>query len=205
MALVKICGITNASDALHAVAAGADALGFVFVERSPRCVEPSLVAGIVTGLPPFVTTVGVFAARPVEEVEGIAWQCGLSLVQLHGDEGPEYCEGLGVRFIKAIRVRNEGSLRLLARYPQASAFLLDTYVEGKWGGTGQAFPWELALKAKAYGRIILSGGLTPENVVKAVRTVTPYAVDVSSGVEISPGRKDPQKVREFIERAKSLA
>ena len=200
MMWVKICGITNLSDALMCVEAGADALGFIFVEGTPRSIDPAVVEEIIRSLPPFVTTVGVFVNRPVEEVEGIANALALSLVQLHGDESPEYCETLRVRFIKAFRVKEADDLAVLPQYPGAKAYLLDPFVPGKLGGTGRTLDWELAVKAKAYGRIILAGGLTPENVAEAVRRVEPYAVDVSSGVEASPGRKDPEKVKRFIEQ-----
>ncbi|MBI3989673.1 MAG: phosphoribosylanthranilate isomerase [candidate division NC10 bacterium] len=202
MTRVKICGITNVGDALLAVEAGADALGFIFVEGTPRYVPPSRVEGIIGRIPPLVATVGVFANQPLHEVERLAKGLHLSVVQLHGDEDPEGCRKLTIRFIKAIRIKDVGSLDTLPRYPRASAFLLDSFAEGRLGGTGHSFPWELAVKAKAYGPIILSGGLTPENVEEAVTRVHPYGVDVSSGVEASPGRKDPQKLRAFIERAK---
>ncbi|MFN3476946.1 MAG: phosphoribosylanthranilate isomerase [Candidatus Methylomirabilales bacterium] len=202
MIRVKICGVTNVFDALMCVEAGADALGFVFVEGTPRFTDPSVVEEIIRRLPPFVTTVGVFVNRSVEEVEEIANALPLSLVQLHGDERPEDCKALRIPFIKAFRVKGTGDLALLPRYPEAKAYLLDPFIPGKLGGTGQTLNWELAVKAKAYGRIILAGGLTPETVAEAVRIVKPYAVDVSSGVEASPGRKDPEKVRRFIKQAK---
>lgn len=211
MTRVKICGVTNLSDALMCVEAGADALGFVFVEGTPRFIDPAVVEGIIRRLPPFVTTVGVFVNRPLEEVERIANALALSLVQLHGDESPEDCEALRVPFIKAFRVKGTDDLALLPRYPEAKAYLLDPFVPGKLGGTGRTLDWELAVKAKAYlsacdvqagGRIILAGGLTPENVAEAVRRVEPYAVDVSSGVEAEPGWKDPEKVKRFIQQAK---
>lgn len=202
MTRVKICGITNVEDALLAIEAGADALGFIFVEGTPRYVQPSRVEGILGRIPPFAVTVGVFANQPLHEVERLAKGLHLSVVQLHGDEDPEGCRTLTIRFIKAIRMKETGSLEILPRYPEASAFLLDSFAEGRLGGTGHPFPWELAARAKAYGPIILSGGLTPENVEEAVARVRPYGVDVSSGVEASPGRKDHKKLREFIERAK---
>lgn len=202
MIRVKICGVTNVSDALMCVEAGADALGLVFVEGTPRFIDSAVAEEIIRNLPPFVMTVGVFANRSLEEVEGIASALPLSLVQLHGDERPEDCKALRVPFIKAFRVKGTDDLALLSRYPGAKAYLLDPFVPGKLGGTGQTLNWELAGKAKAYGRIILAGGLTPETVAEAVRIVKPYAVDVSSGVEASPGRKDPEKVRRFIEQVK---
>ncbi len=202
MTRVKICGITNVQDALLAIEAGADALGFIFVEGTPRYVQPAHVEGIIRRLPPFVVTVGVFANQPLPEVERLAKALQLSVVQLHGDEDPGECRRLTLRFIKAVRMKDPSSLEIFPRYPEATAFLLDSFAEGRLGGTGHPFPWELAERAKAYGPIILSGGLTPQNVEEAVTKVRPYGVDVSSGVEASPGRKDPEKLREFIRRAK---
>jgi phosphoribosylanthranilate isomerase len=197
MTRVKICGITSAADAAEAVAAGADALGFVFVPGTPRHLTPEAAEGIVAGLPPFVTPVGVFLDRPAAEVAAIAARCRLQAVQLHGQEPADYCRAMPLPVIKALRVRDASSLEPLGWYP-AQGFVLDAYVEGQPGGTGRLFPWELAVGLGSRVPIILSGGLTPENVAGAVRRVRPYAVDVSSGVERSPGRKDPQKMKEFI-------
>jgi phosphoribosylanthranilate isomerase len=194
---VKICGITEADDAALAVEAGADALGFIFVPGTPRYIHPDGAAAIIAALPPLVAAVGVFVDQPPDEVLAIATACRLEAVQLHGAESAAYCHRLPVRVIKAFRVRGAESLEALAGYP-AQAFLLDAFVEGQPGGTGVAFPWALAREAKRHGRIILSGGLRPETVAEAVRTVRPFGVDVSSGVERRPGRKDPEKVREFI-------
>lgn len=197
MTRVKICGITTAEDAADAVEAGADALGFVFVPGTPRAVPPEAVARIVATLPPFIATVGVFVNRPLQEILEIAAGCCLQAIQLHGEEPAEVARSIPVKVIKAVRVKDAESLRPLETYP-AHAFLLDTFVEGKPGGTGRVLPWELAAQAKVPARIILSGGLRPDNVDQAIRLVRPYAVDVSSGVEMRPGRKDRQKVREFI-------
>ena len=197
MTRVKVCGITSREDAVAAVEAGADALGFVFVPGTPRCVHPEVAERIVGGLPPFVTSVGVFMNQPLEEVLRITARCGLQAVQLHGDEPEEYSRRIPLRVIKAVRVRDAESLRILPTYP-AHAFLLDAFVEGQAGGTGTPISWELAVQAKGHAPIILSGGLRPDTVGPAVRRVRPYGVDVSSGVEVSPGRKDHQKVREFI-------
>jgi phosphoribosylanthranilate isomerase len=194
---VKVCGITSREDAVAAVEAGADALGFVFVPGTPRCVHPEVAERIVGVLPPFVTPVGVFMNQPLEEVLRIAARCGLQAVQLHGDEPEAYSRRIPLRVIKAVRVRDAESLRMLPIYP-AHAFLLDAFVEGQAGGTGTPVSWELAVQAKGHAPIILSGGLRPDTVGLAVRRVRPYGVDVSSGVEVSPGRKDHQKVREFI-------
>jgi phosphoribosylanthranilate isomerase len=194
---VKICGITTAEDAAAAVEAGADALGFVFAPGSPRLVRPEVVERIARDLPPFVTAVGVFVDQPLEEILRIAGLCPLQAVQLHGDEPEAFSRRVPVRVIKAIRVRDARDLAPIGTYP-AHAFLLDAFVEGKAGGTGTTISWELAREAKGTVPIILSGGLRPETAAQAVRTVRPYGVDVSSGVEASPGHKDHKKVREFI-------
>jgi phosphoribosylanthranilate isomerase len=205
MIRVKICGITSREDAWAAVEAGADALGFIFVSGTPRWIEPDAAAAIVVEMPPFVTTVGVFVDRSPEEVESIAVSSGISLAQLHGSEPPEECARLGLPFVKAIRIRSEDDLAEIHQYKQARAFLLDTYAPERAGGTGKTFPWEIAARAARESRIILSGGLTPETVARAVTQVRPYAVDVCSGVESSPGRKDHRKVWEFIDQAKKAS
>ena len=201
MMRVKICGITNLDDAQAAVVAGADALGFVFYSESPRRIDPELARKIIAQLPPFVTTVGVFVDAPVELVQSIRESCGLTLVQLHGGEPPDQVARFGAFAIKAVRIRGEEDLLLLPRYT-VYAYLLDAHVEGVPGGTGKNFNWELARRAKSHGRIILAGGLTPENVRSAIRTAEPEAVDVSSGVEERPGKKDPEKMKRFIAEAK---
>lgn len=195
---VKICGITSAKDAELAVEAGADALGFIFVAGTPRYIDPDTARGIVGDLPPLVTPVGVFADHPVEEVERLMNRCGLRTVQLHGSEPPEYCRRLAGSVIKTFRVAGGHALPPFEAY-RVHAYLLDTFVEGQLGGTGQTFPLEVASCAKAFGRVIIAGGLTPGNVAQVIRQVRPYAVDVSSGVEAALGRKDPQKLRDFVE------
>ncbi len=197
MTRVKICGITSGEDAAAAVAAGADALGFVFVPDSPRHVRAALAEWIVARLPPFVTSVGVFVNQALDEMLEIAARCRLQAVQLHGEESEEIARRIPLQVIRAIRVRDRESLRPVATYP-ANAFLLDAYVEGKAGGTGTTFSWDLVTAVTGKVPIILSGGLRPDSVEAAVRRVRPYAVDVSSGVEFRPGKKDPQKVREFV-------
>lgn len=201
MVKVKICGITTKEDALLAVAAGADALGFVFCEKSPRCVTPQKAAAIIRELPPFIQTVGLFVDEEAEQVNWTADFCGLDLVQLHGDEDPDDCVEINRRVIKAFRVKNANSLAGIKRY-QVAGYLLDAWSPDAHGGTGQSFDWDLARAAGIADRLILAGGLTPDNVAEAVRTVAPYAVDVSSGVESAPGRKDPDRVREFVRQAK---
>ena len=201
MIKVKICGLTNLEDALIAAEAGADALGFVLYPRSPRCVKSNTVQEIVRQLPPYVTTVGVFANIGAKEIMDIMRGCGLDLAQLQGDEPPSVCKRLGSRAVKAIRVKDRDSLAAMKNY-SVRAFVLDTYSTENFGGTGKQFDWNLAVEAKQYGRVILAGGLNPENVREAIETVRPYGVDVSSGVEQRIGKKDPEKVRRFIAGAK---
>ncbi len=200
---VKICGITSLEDALTACEGGADAIGFIFWEGSPRFIAPETAARIIKMLPPFVSTVGVFVNEDVEVINEIVKTAGLGCVQLHGDEPPETCEAVEAKVIKAVRIKDVKSLDGLERF-DVSAYLLDTFKEGTPGGTGAVFDWEIAKEAKGLGRIILSGGLTPENVADAVSLVRPYAVDVSSGVESRPGRKDPVMVARFIEAARGM-
>jgi phosphoribosylanthranilate isomerase len=201
---VKICGITNLADGLGAVEAGADALGFVFYERSPRQVSLQEAAAIIHQLPSFVIKVGLFVNAPEETVFRAIGECGLSLLQFHGDEPPRYCLQFGLMSMKAFRIRDAASLEALPNYP-TDAWLLDGYVPGKVGGAGETFNWDLAVEAQRWGRpIFLAGGLTPENVAEAVRRVRPFAVDVSSGVEAAPGKKDLAKVKAFVQAAKGV-
>jgi phosphoribosylanthranilate isomerase len=205
MVKVKICGITNPSDARRSAESGADALGFVFAQ-SPRRVSPERARSIIKKLPPFVIPVGVFVDEEVDKVLEVAAYTGLKAVQLHGSETPNYMEDLLDQgwfwTIKSLRIKRRGDVRRLSRY-KAHAFLLDSHEKGRLGGTGKPFPWHLAREARRLGTTILAGGLNPENVREAIRVVRPYAVDVSSGVESSPGRKDRQLVKEFIRAAKS--
>ena len=198
---VKICGITNVQDALAAADYGADAVGFVLYKSSPRCVDLKTVKNIIAQLPPFVTTVGVFADTDEKEIHSIVEDCGLDVIQLQGDEPAELCRRLGGRVIKAIRIQDKFSLNRMIPY-KVRAFVLDTYREGQLGGTGHTFDWNLAVEAKKFGKIILAGGLTPENVGPAIEQVRPYGVDVSSGVEERIGKKDHSKLKRFIETAK---
>ncbi|HSB51973.1 MAG TPA: phosphoribosylanthranilate isomerase [Dissulfurispiraceae bacterium] len=198
---VKICGITNTEDALAAASYGADALGFIFYRESPRYISPDRARDIVSQLPPFLTTVGVFVKEADETMKETMELAGLDTLQLHGDEPPEAC-AVWPRVIKAFRVKDFIDLEPL-EHCRVSAFLLDTYSPHFFGGTGLVFNWDIAVEAKRYGKVILSGGLTPDNVAQAVRWVKPYAVDVSSGVEASKGKKDLKKLRDFIERAKA--
>lgn len=205
MVRVKICGMTNRDDALLAAELGADALGFIFYPKSPRAISPEAAREIIRRLPPFVLTVGVFVDEEPARVEELAAYAGLDWLQLHGAESPDYCRAVGRRVIKGFRVKGEESLALLAPYHGAvQAFLLDTYRPGTPGGTGETFDWELARRAKELGPIILAGGLTYNNVAQAIRQAQPDAVDVASGVEAAPGKKDPDKLRAFIDAVKNF-
>jgi len=199
MTQIKICGITNEPDALQCLRYGADALGFVFAD-SPRRVSPAQARKIVTACGPFVTAVGVFVNRPVEEVKQTLEATGCTLAQLHGDEPEHYLQALSpFGAIKAIRVGDHLDVAAITRYKEARAILLDTYVAGVAGGTGRQFDPALAAELVQGGwRVILAGGLTPENVGEVVARARPYAVDVSSGVEREPGRKDPDKIARFV-------
>ncbi len=221
MTRVKICGITNLDDARVAVQAGADALGFIFVEKTPRFVTPEQVRPIVHALPPFVTPVGVFWDHPVGHVKAVVEACGLRAIQLHGDEKPEEWDGLGVPLIKTIKLRPASTIEGLPEYKLgdrigalrwrnvAAAILFDN--ETRWSEDGevrQPLEWRsirlMGAMTPPEGRIavILSGGLTPDNVARAVDVVHPYAVDVNSGVEARPGKKDPDKLHRFVAAAK---
>lgn len=203
MVRVKICGITDLDTALFAAEAGVDALGFVFAPGHRR-IEAEPARQICAALPPFVTRVGVFVDTPLLEVIKLVDYCALDAVQLHGGEPPDYCRALGerVRVIKAFRVGGEGIPADMADYPVA-AVLLDTLVPGRAGGTGQTFDWHLIRNAAIKAPLILAGGLTPENVGRAVALVKPWAVDVSSGVE-TEGRKDRNKIARLIRQVKNL-
>ena len=196
---VKICGMTQLKDALFAVEQGVDAVGFIFYKKSPRAVTMKTVREIITKLPPLVDTVGVFVNESAERVNKIADYCGLDLVQLHGEESPAFCRKIHRRVIKAFRVKDLQSIKQLEKFP-VSGFLLDTFSDDLHGGTGKTFDWNLALPAKKMGPVILAGGLTPRNILQAVRQVRPYGVDVCSGVEKSPGIKDLEKVRAVFEK-----
>ena len=204
MVRIKICGITSREDALGACEAGADALGFIFWQGSKRYVDPDEAKKIVKVLPPFVTIVGVFVDESHDKISEIVDLVGLDAVQLHGTESPEFCAAVKRPVIKAFRVTGEEVVSELSRY-SVSAYLLDTYREGVLGGTGKTFNWDIARKATPSGRVILAGGLTPENIADAVRQVGPYGIDVSSGVEMSEGKKDMDRVRLFIESARAAA
>ena len=203
MIRVKICGITNVRDARLAARLGADALGFIFVRESVRYIKPARAGAIIAALPPFICKGGVFVNEDPERVNEISAQCGLDAVQLHGDETPRDVERVRhVQRIKAVRVRTRRDIARCRRY-QADAFLLDAYVRGRHGGTGETFDWELAREAEEFGPVILAGGLTADNVEEAIRTAHPYAVDTASGVEVKPGIKDKRLMDAFIRIAKT--
>ena len=198
---VKICGLTETEDALNAVELGADALGFIFAS-SPRQISPEKACRIIEALPPFVKTVGVFVNEDAAVIREHISYCGLDLVQLHGDESPDFCRDLMPFTIKAFRIKGESSLSLAADYKEnVRALLLDTYAPDKAGGTGKTFDWQLAVKVKEAGiPVILSGGLNPSNIGAAINTVKPYAIDVNSGVEECPGKKSCRKMKELMDQ-----
>ncbi len=197
MTRIKICGITNKEDALGAVELRVDALGFIFAE-SPRRVGPEIVYEIAKLLPPFISTVGVFVDEDREKVKEIADLCSLSTLQFHGEESPVYCQGFRQKIIKSFRVKDESVLKKAVSY-KVDAYLLDTYLSGRSGGTGKTFNWEIAAKVKRLGvPLILSGGLNPDNIARALREVRPYAVDISSGVESKEGKKDYGKLERLV-------
>jgi phosphoribosylanthranilate isomerase len=202
---VKICGITRVEDGAAAAARGADAIGLNFYAPSPRSVDLETAAAIRRALPPFVTVVGLFVNAAPEAVAESAEKVGLDMLQFHGDESPELCGGLGMPYLKAVRVDDAVDLRAQARrYADAAGLILDTPDEELWGGTGSTFDWDL-VPADLAVPVVLAGGLTPENVAEAVRRLRPYAVDVSGGVEASPGVKDAGKVARFIDEVNRVA
>lgn len=202
---VKFCGITSLADARIAARLGADYLGFNFCRQSPRYIAPARARRIIVRLPRRVVSVGVFVDAPAQEVRELARDIGLRVVQLHGSESPRVVRELSkdVAVWKAVRVRAPFRAEALKKYKDAQAILLDAFRRGKRGGTGKTFAWKLARRAKLHARIILAGGLTPENVAEAVRTVRPFAVDVASGIESKPGKKDARKMRAFMREVKT--
>ena len=199
---VKICGITSVADAQATAEAGADMIGLMFAEQSPRHISLPTAVEISRAVSPFILKVGVFVNPSEDLVMRAIGECGVTLLQFHGDETPEFCTQFGVMSMKAFRVRDVESLDQLENF-QTDAFLLDAYSKNGLGGTGEKFNWDLAVEAQKFGKpIFLAGGLTPENVAEAVRSTNPFAVDVSSGVESAPGKKDHAKVKAFIEAVK---
>jgi phosphoribosylanthranilate isomerase len=200
---IKVCGITSLEDGRAAVAAGADGLGFIFVEESPRLVEPDMVRAITDTLPPFVDSIGVFRDAEIEVVEELISYCRLTLVQLHGSESPDYCKRLSCPVIKSFAVHDRSDSEELAAYAEVvNGYLLDTYHKDLAGGTGMVFDWKLIEQIKPPGPVILAGGLNPENVGEAIKQVKPFAVDVNSGVEYQPGRKDTDKLKSFADEVR---
>jgi phosphoribosylanthranilate isomerase len=201
MVKVKFCGIKRDEDALDAARLGVHALGFIFLKESPRYISPQQAKEIILQLPPLVLRIGVFRNQTVSEIMEIASFCKLDAVQLHGEESPAECRKLkeSLRLIKTLRVKDQKVLELIPEYKFVDAILLDTYQEEKAGGTGQTFNWEIAREARKFKvPIILSGGLTPDNIKQAIREVNPYAVDVSSGIEEKPGMKSHELMAKFI-------
>lgn len=196
---VKICGITNEKDARLCVRHGADALGFIFYRKSPRYVPPAQAASIIASLPPRVTPVGVFVNASRRTINRIATQTGIRAIQLSGDESAQDCAGYALPVIKAFRARGRRNYG-----PRISAALLDGAAGGLYGGTGKLADFAVAVQMKKQFRLILAGGLSPDNVTAAIRRVRPFAVDVCSGVESQPGRKDARKVRQFLQQVRSV-
>lgn len=202
MVRVKICGMQTREDAQSAVAAGADALGFIFAE-SKRRITPEQAREIIAELPPFVTPVGVFLNESHARIQEIVNYCCLRAIQLHGEESPDECRGWPICVIKSFRMHNQMDLSKLSAYREVDALLLDTYMPGRTGGTGQNFDWKLAEKLATSRPIILAGGLNTVNVATAIRQVQPYAVDVASGVEEN-GQKSPRQMSAFVRAAKGV-
>ncbi len=203
MTRVKICGITRVDDAIAAAKAGADAIGLVFYPKSSRYVTTTVAAEIVSELPPFVTTVGLFVNHSADQVNQICDQVELDLLQFHGDESPSDCSRFGKRFIKAVRMAPGRSVtEMMGQYRQATALLLDSFDADKYGGSGETFDWQRVPKDSDVP-LVLAGGLNCSNVVEAVTRVQPYAVDVSSGVESAPGIKSADQIIEFVTRVKN--
>ena len=199
MVKVKICGITNYNDAMTSIELGADALGFNFYKKSPRYINPSQAKSLIESLPPLVSMVGIFVDEfSPERVANIAHGVGVGSVQLHGSEGPEYAKKIsGVRVFKAFPIDDKFNIESISNFP-ANAFFLDTKDKLLKGGTGKSFDWTIALEIKKKGRIILAGGLNPENIFEAIHKVQPYGIDVCSGIESEPGKKDRKKLEDLF-------
>ena len=202
MTRVKFCGLRHKDDIADAVALGVDALGFVFYEPSSRYLAPEDAATLTRAVPAFLTRVGLFVNENAETIKRIFEIARLNLIQYHGEESPEFCDSVGLPYIKAFRVQQDMDIRgAMDRYPNASGFLLDAYVRGQPGGTGERFDWGLI--PRSYAPIILAGGLTPDNAKDAIEQVAPWALDVSGGIESKPGRKDPDKMARFMDACRS--
>ena len=201
---IKICGITNLEDAINACTYGVDALGFIFYKKSPRYIDPEMAKQIMENLPNDTITVGVFVNNEIKEVKDIYEFCGLDLIQLHGDESPEYCGQFPESIlIKALSPRSEHDISIVKNYP-VKAILIDARSPGLYGGTGRRSNWELAMELKEMHPLVLSGGLNPDNILEAIETVLPNAVDVNSGVEVSPQKKDSEKMKNIIKMVHAI-
>lgn len=205
MTKIKICGITNKRDAIAAAGLRPDMMGFVFYNGSKRYVEPKVVRDIANELPPFITKVGVFVDLDKNKVLEIAEECSLDMLQFHGDEAPDYCAGFenSYKVIKAFRIKDGDSLKGINDY-NADFYMLDTYSSKEKGGTGESFDWKIIESFEFLRPVILSGGLTPYNVRDAIEKFSPYGVDVSSGVEVSPGKKDAPLMKKFVENVRKM-
>lgn len=200
---IKICGMTRYEDARVACNLGVDALGFIFHPKSKRFITPEQAREIIRKLPPYVSRVGVFVDTPTDDVISVARYCQLDTIQLHGNESPEFCEGIPYPVVKTIAIGPETSLAILDQY-SPSGFLLDTWSNSGSGGTGKTFDWRIAAKAcQTRSNVILAGGLGPSNILDALNTVKPYGIDLNSGVEISPGIKNPLKMRDCVNLVRS--
>ena len=205
MIRVKICGITNKDDALTAVGLGASALGFIFYKKSPRTISPYKAKKIIEALPPFIVPVGVFVNSKEGALKDIVNFCGITTVQLHGDESPQYCQRLKqYKVIKAFRIKEDFNWNVVDQYKTVSSYLFDSFKENQYGGSGQSFHWNLLKEKEINQPFILSGGLNAQNVVEAMNRLKPYALDVSSGVEESPGKKSEQRLVEFFQTLDSI-
>lgn len=205
MTRIKICGITNKTDTINASKLDVDMLGFVFYKKSKRYVEPKVVRDIVNELPPFIAKVGVFVDEDKNNVSEIAQECSLDMLQFHGDESPGYCDNFEdfYKIIKAFRIKDKNSLKGINDY-NVDFYMLDTYSAGSAGGTGKKFDWKIISGFEFLRPVILSGGLTPANVKQAIDKVSPYGVDVSSGIEKSPGKKDLNLMKKFVEKVRKI-
>jgi len=203
MTKIKICGITNKPDAIVAAALKPDMIGFVFYNGSKRYVEPKIVRDIANELPPFIAKVGVFVDLDKNKVLEIAQECALDMLQFHGDEAPDYCAGFksSYKVIKAFRIKDSDSLKGINDY-DTDFYMLDAYSSKEKGGTGERFNWKIVENFEFLKPVILSGGLTPDNVRDAIEELSPYGVDVSSGVEMSPGKKDTSLMKKFVENVR---
>ncbi|MDP2913236.1 MAG: phosphoribosylanthranilate isomerase [Candidatus Omnitrophota bacterium] len=205
MTRIKICGITNKADAVMASSLGVDMLGFVFYRKSKRYVTPAVAADIINALPPYIGKVGVFVCEKPDSVLEIARIAGLDMLQFHGDETPEYCGGFcdNYKVIKAFRVKDKKDLKCVNDYG-VDFYLFDTHKGNSIGGTGETFDWKALEDFEILKPVILSGGLNPQNVGDAIKEVLPYGVDVSTGCEKSPGKKDPELMKKFVENVRKM-